>query len=80
LILKARVFDAGFFLGGLEACGYDDTMATKKKGTDAIKAAADYGIDISMLRDNLNRTPAERIKRHQAAFDAVKKLRKAKSK
>jgi hypothetical protein len=45
---------------------------------DAIKAAADYGIDISMLIDNLKRSPAERIRRHQIALNTVKSLRKAK--
>jgi hypothetical protein len=46
--------------------------------TDAIQAAADYGIDISMLIDNLKRTPAERIRRHQIALNTAMKLHKAK--
>jgi hypothetical protein len=46
--------------------------------TGEIQAAADYGIDISMLIDNLKRTPAERIRRHQIALNTVKLLRKAK--
>jgi hypothetical protein len=46
---------------------------------DAIQAAADYGIDISMLIDNLKRTPEERIGRHQIALNTVKLLRKAKA-
>jgi queuine/archaeosine tRNA-ribosyltransferase len=45
---------------------------------DAIQAAADYGIDIAMLIDNLKRTPEERIRRHQIALNTVKSLRKAK--
>lgn len=45
-----------------------------------IKAAIDYGIDIQQLMDNLKRTPAERIRRHQMALNAVEKLRKAKRK
>ena len=45
-----------------------------------IQAAIDYGIDIQQLMDNLKRTPAERIRRHQMALNAVKKLRKAKQK
>lgn len=44
---------------------------------DAIQAARDYGIDISMLMDNINRTPAERIRRHQMALDTAEMLRKA---
>jgi len=47
--------------------------------TDAIQAAADYGIDISMLIDNLKRTPDERIRRHQIALNTVKSLHKAKA-
>ena len=45
-----------------------------------IHNAIDYGIDISMLIDNVNRSPAERIRRHQNALDAVIKLSKAKHK
>jgi len=44
------------------------------KVSEAIKAAADYGIDISQLRDNLNLTVYERLRRHQAAFNAVEML------
>ncbi|MBW8001926.1 MAG: hypothetical protein FVQ80_07860 [Planctomycetes bacterium] len=43
-----------------------------------IKAAIDYGIDISMLIDNAGRSYAERIRRHQIALNTVEKLRKAK--
>lgn len=45
---------------------------------DEIQAAAEYGIDISMLIDNIRRSPAERIRRHQIALNTVKSLRKAK--
>jgi hypothetical protein len=45
--------------------------------TEQLKVTIDYGIDISMLKDNLKRTPAERIRRHQIALNTVKKLRKA---
>jgi hypothetical protein len=50
----------------------------KSRQTDPIQAAIDYGIDISMLIDNLKRTPTERIRRHQAALETIEKLRKAK--
>ena len=43
----------------------------------AIQAAKDYGIDISTLMDNISRTPAERIRRHQIALDTAETLRKA---
>ena len=49
-----------------------------KQRKDPIRAAADYGIDISMLIANLARTPAERIRRHQIALDTFNALRKSK--
>jgi hypothetical protein len=42
-----------------------------------IKAAIDYGIDISMLIDNINRSCTERIIRHQIALNTAEKLREA---
>jgi len=50
----------------------------KSRRADPIQVAADYGIDISMLADNLNRSVTERIRRHQIALDTAEKLRKAK--
>jgi len=47
---------------------------------DEVKAAIDYGIDVSMLIDNIKRSPAERIRRHQIALNTAQKLRKAKRK
>lgn len=44
-------------------------------GKDEIKAAVRYGIDISMLIDNMHRSPAERIRRHQIALNTAEKLR-----
>jgi hypothetical protein len=37
--------------------------------------AKEYGIDIVMLYDNLQRPVIERIRRHQIALDTFKKLR-----
>ncbi|HUT30260.1 MAG TPA: hypothetical protein VMX13_10750 [Sedimentisphaerales bacterium] len=45
--------------------------------TDEIQAAIEYGIDVSMLVDNLARSCTERIIRHQAALNTEQKLRKA---
>jgi hypothetical protein len=45
---------------------------------DPIQAAIDYGIDVSMLMDNLQRSVTDRIRRHQIALDTAEKLRKAK--
>jgi len=62
-------------------------MTTEKKKAksdftpdDEIRNAADFGIDISMLLDNIKRSPAERIRRHQIALNTALKLRKAKPK
>jgi len=46
--------------------------------SDPVKAAIDYGIDISMLIQNLKRPPGERIRRHQIALDTTLALCKAK--
>jgi hypothetical protein len=53
---------------------------TKSRGAavDAAQAAADYGIDVAQLRDNLALPVAERLRRHQIALNTVEKLRKAK--
>jgi len=52
--------------------------ARKRGGqqTDQIHAAIDYGIDISMLIQNIGRSYTERIIRHQIALNTVEKLRK----
>ena len=51
---------------------------TSADKTDPIKAAEEFGIDIEALKDNLNRTPQERIKRHQIALNTIEKLCRAK--
>jgi len=50
------------------------SLAQKKLIQELLK----YDIDIFALRDNILRTPAERIKRHQFALNTVEKLRNAK--
>ena len=42
-----------------------------------IAAARDYGIDLTMLVENLRLTPAERIKRNDDAVNAVEKFAEA---
>jgi hypothetical protein len=58
---------------GTDKEGRADDMAV-----DPIQAAAEYGIDVSQLRDNLALTVAERLRRHQMALDTVEMLQKAK--
>ncbi len=43
----------------------------------AVEEAVRYGIDISQLRANLHRTPAERLRRHDIALRTANMLRKA---
>jgi hypothetical protein len=45
---------------------------------DPVRAAAEFGIDIEALKDNLRRSPAERIRRHQIALNTAEKLHRAK--
>jgi hypothetical protein len=48
------------------------------KECPALEQAARYGVDIPLLLDNLRRPVSERIRRHQAALNAMNKLRKTK--
>jgi hypothetical protein len=45
---------------------------TKKSGSGRVPS-----IDMQMLKDNLNRSYAERIRRHQIALETMEKLQKA---
>lgn len=56
-----------------------ESIATKRKYPEAaeIQAAVDYGIDVSILIDNVRRSYSERITRHQIALNTVEKLRRA---
>ena len=66
--------------------GYNQCMGDKsrqqagrrlRQPVDQVHKAVEYGIDISMLRDNLARTVAERMRRHEIALATVEMLRKA---
>jgi hypothetical protein len=50
----------------------------KGETKDPIKAAEEFGIDISALKDNLKLSYGQRIRRHQIALNTIEKLRKAK--
>ena len=43
-----------------------------------LRAAADYGIDIGALIENIKRSTSERIRRHDIALNTVQELQKAK--
>jgi len=42
-----------------------------------IAEARDYGIDLTMLAENLHYTPAERIKRNDQAVNSILKIEEA---
>jgi hypothetical protein len=46
--------------------------------TDCLKAAADYGIDVGALIENIKRSATERIRRHNIALNTIEELQKAK--
>jgi hypothetical protein len=52
-------------------------VQARRQSPDAVGEAAEHGIDISMLRDNLARTPTERLRRHDIALRTAEMLRKA---
>ena len=58
------------------ACQHPEP-AEELKTFPALAAARDYGIDIQMLLDNLNRSVSERIRRHNIALQTIKKLQKS---
>ena len=55
----------------------DNTKKYDSTTPDAIRRAIEYGIDMEMLKANLNRTIEERIARHQSALELVNLLQKA---
>lgn len=46
-------------------------------GLTASERAAAYGIDLSLINDNLRLSPAERMDRNDSAIDLVYSLKKA---
>ena len=48
-------------------------------GQTARQRAEAYGIDLSMIAENLRLTPEERINQHQAALELASTLQKARN-
>ena len=48
-------------------------------GRTASQRAESYGIDLSLLTENLRLTPEERIDQHQAALELASTLQQARS-
>jgi hypothetical protein len=78
----------GFFIERRNKTSYDDIMAgTSRKQNrtkaasqqmDEVQPAINYGIDVSVLVQNMARSHTERIMRHQIALNTAEQLRKAK--
>ena len=48
-------------------------------GKSATQRAADYGIDLSLIDENLRLTPDQRIDRNQAAWNFIREIQQVKS-
>lgn len=44
--------------------------------SDPLKAAREYGVDLSLLQANLRRTPAERLRQLDAMLSFVHRIRR----
>lgn len=53
------------------------TNVLTPKVKDPVRAAAEYGIDITLLRDRLMLTPTQRLEKHQQMLEFVEELQKA---
>ena len=74
-----KPYSRGLIIENMAAKSKKNRMPKSKSLQAAeIQAAIDYGIDVSMLIDNINRSYTERIIRHQIALNMAEKLRKAK--
>ncbi len=47
------------------------------KKRDAIQRAIEYGIDVTLLYENLSLTPTERMEKHKEFLKEIAELRKA---
>lgn len=73
-----KPYSRGLIIENMAAKSKKNRMPKSKSLRAAeIQAAIDYGIDVSMLIDNINRSCTERIRRHQIALNMAEKLRKA---
>lgn len=67
----------GFIIDGMTAKSKSRIPKSKYPEAAEIRAAVDYGIDVSMLVDNISRSYSERITRHQIALNTAEKLKGA---
>lgn len=57
--------------------GRNNAGSVNSDREDTIRMAREYGIDVPMLIDNLKRSPAERVRRHQIALEMMEALQQA---
>lgn len=55
----------------------DPTHAVNRRESDAIRAAREYGIDLSLTDYLLSLTPLERLERHDQALELIRAARAA---
>ncbi|MBC8471527.1 MAG: hypothetical protein H8D56_18855 [Planctomycetes bacterium] len=67
----------GLIIEGMTAKSKSRKATSKYPEAAEIRAAIDYGIDVSMLVDNIRRSYSERIIRHQIALNTAEKLKGA---
>ena len=67
----------GLIIGDMTAKSKSRMPGYKYPKAAEIQAAVDYGIDVSMLIDNIQRSFSERIMRHQIALNTAEKLKGA---
>lgn len=48
-----------------------------EKQASVHEKAVAYGIDVSLIRSNLRRTPAQRLRQHDQTLTMIEKLHKA---
>ncbi len=73
-----KPYSRGLIIENMAAKSKKNRMPKSKSLRAAeIQAAIDYGIDVSMLIQNVKRSCTERIIRHQIALNMAEKLRKA---
>lgn len=52
-------------------------MNTMEDPDEVLRRAEEYGIDLSLLRENLRLTPTERLRRHEEALELLNAFRRA---
>jgi hypothetical protein len=52
-------------------------LSHRQRPSDAWKAAETYGCDMSLIEDNLRKTPQERLRAHNQALNALLSIREA---